>query len=266
MSQSFNSVTVSHISQGGLNHAVVLQPRRLNDITVGEGWFSVAQAYCLGPEFRGERVWQHLEVRHDNRTYGRLPIVPCHCVELSKGINMKRHSADVRRNLARRIVVAVLGLGLVTAGVVGASVAVAKPAKNSKSKAAARKGGTAAPQLLFQLRKVRNTKGKVGCALFKGPSGFPMKPEKAFRRVWCPIVGHDATCRVPQVLTPGTYAAVCIHDENGNGKLDTNWIGFPTEGVVASNHAKGRFGPPSFKDASFAVGRGPKTVHMRIGY
>lgn len=123
-----------------------------------------------------------------------------------------------------------------------------------------------APHLALKLRKVRNAKGKVGCALFNSPAGFPMKPEKAMRRLWCSIHHNKATCSVQNALPPGTYAAVCIHDENGNGKLDTNWIGYPKEGVVASNHAKGRFGPPSFKDASFSVGREPKTVRMRIGY
>ncbi len=31
-------------------------------------------------------------------------------------------------------------------------------------------------------------------------------------------------------ISPGTYALAVIHDENGNGKLDTNWVGIPTEG------------------------------------
>jgi hypothetical protein len=39
--------------------------------------------------------------------------------------------------------------------------------------------------------------------------------------------------------------------ENSNGKLDTNFVGIPREGVGASNDAKGHFGPPKFDaDAS----------------
>ena len=43
------------------------------------------------------------------------------------------------------------------------------------------------------------------------------------------------------------------HDENGNGKLDTNFLGIPSEGVAASNDAKGTMGPPSYEKAKFAV-------------
>jgi hypothetical protein len=43
-----------------------------------------------------------------------------------------------------------------------------------------------------------------------------------------------------------------IPRHNDNKKLDTNWIGIPSEGTCTSNNAKGRFGPPKWKDALFA--------------
>jgi len=39
-------------------------------------------------------------------------------------------------------------------------------------------------------------------------------------------------------IPPGTYALVVIHDENMNGKLDTNWVGIPKEGYGFSNDVK----------------------------
>jgi len=42
-----------------------------------------------------------------------------------------------------------------------------------------------------------------------------------------------------------------VHDENMDGKLDTNWVGIPTEGYGFSNDAKATLGPPSFSAASF---------------
>jgi uncharacterized protein (DUF2141 family) len=51
----------------------------------------------------------------------------------------------------------------------------------------------------------------------------------------------------------GTYAIKIFHDENSNGKLDTNFVGFPKEGFGFSNDAMGKFGPPTFDQASFAV-------------
>jgi uncharacterized protein (DUF2141 family) len=36
-----------------------------------------------------------------------------------------------------------------------------------------------------------------------------------------------------------------------NSKLDTNWLGIPTEGYGFSNDAKAMLGAPSFSAASF---------------
>ena len=72
------------------------------------------------------------------------------------------------------------------------------------------------------------------------------------------------TVDVPNVPV-GTWAVLAYHDENGNKKLDTNFVGMPTEGYGFSNGAKARFGPPSFKDAAIAVGEGnvPATVTLK---
>jgi uncharacterized protein (DUF2141 family) len=52
-------------------------------------------------------------------------------------------------------------------------------------------------------------------------------------------------------LPNGRYAVKVFHDENSNGKLDTNLVGFPKESFGFSNDAMGRFGPPSFDQAAF---------------
>ena len=51
----------------------------------------------------------------------------------------------------------------------------------------------------------------------------------------------------------GMYAISVFHDENGNGKLDTQMFGIPSEPVGTSNNATGFFGPPEFEDAKFEV-------------
>jgi uncharacterized protein (DUF2141 family) len=52
-------------------------------------------------------------------------------------------------------------------------------------------------------------------------------------------------------IPPGTYALAVIHDEDMNGKLDTNWLGVPTEGYGFSNDAKAWLSAPAFSAASF---------------
>lgn len=79
------------------------------------------------------------------------------------------------------------------------------------------------------------------------------------------ITDGRAVCEFPGV-TPGTYAASAFHDGNSNGKLDTNLLGIPREGVGASNSAKGHFGPPKFDAAAFHFGGGRLDLTITITY
>lgn len=61
-------------------------------------------------------------------------------------------------------------------------------------------------------------------------------------------------------IEPGQYGAKVFHDMNGNGKLDTNIVGMPTEPFAFSNNAPASYGPAKWKDAAFEVSA-PVTVH-----
>lgn len=54
-------------------------------------------------------------------------------------------------------------------------------------------------------------------------------------------------------ISPGKWAVRLYHDENDNGKLDTNFFGIPREGYGFSNNVEGSFGPPSFDRRLFEV-------------
>ena len=54
-------------------------------------------------------------------------------------------------------------------------------------------------------------------------------------------------------LPPGEYAIKLYHDENDNGKLDTNFFGIPKEDIGFSNNASARFGAPAYKEVKFQV-------------
>ena len=51
----------------------------------------------------------------------------------------------------------------------------------------------------------------------------------------------------------GTYAIGIFVDTNYNNEMDRNFFGVPKEQYGFSNNAKGSFGPPSFKEASFTL-------------
>lgn len=68
---------------------------------------------------------------------------------------------------------------------------------------------------------MRNSNGQVVCALYSSPEGFPKTSEKALAHVNSAISDKQAVCEFP-AIAPGTYAVSVFHDENSNGKLETN--------------------------------------------
>ena len=116
-----------------------------------------------------------------------------------------------------------------------------------------------------EISGLHSDKGQVLCALHSSADAFPKDAEKAVALGDSKITKGQAVCEFSGI-TPGTYAVSCFHDENSNGKLDTNFFGKPTEGVGASNNAKGHFGPPKFDDAKFQYGGGRLDLKITIDY
>ena len=108
------------------------------------------------------------------------------------------------------------------------------------------------PGIHVKILNIRNNTGTIDCALFESPVGFPNEfLHSTTNVIIIKIQQTQARCDFENI-SPGTYAIVVIHDENRNGKLDTNWLGVPTEGYGFSNDAKGVIGAPSFSAASFS--------------
>jgi uncharacterized protein (DUF2141 family) len=110
---------------------------------------------------------------------------------------------------------------------------------------------------------LRSDKGQVLCSLFSSATGFPGKPDTAIAHAQSPISHGRAFCEFPGIA-PGTYAVSVFHDENSNGKMDTNLMGIPCEGVGASNNARGRLGPPKFDAAAFNFTGGSLEIKIAI--
>lgn len=98
---------------------------------------------------------------------------------------------------------------------------------------------------------LRSTKGLVQLCVTASPKHFPdCSGDPAARRLTVPAT--EAARQSFTGLPPGTYAVALIHDENGNGKLDTR-MGVPVEGFGFSRNPRIMFGPPGFKAAGFAL-------------
>ena len=119
--------------------------------------------------------------------------------------------------------------------------------------------------LIVEVEGLKDDRGRLHASLYASEEGFPTKPEKALRHVDAPIVAGKARV-VFEGLRPGGYAVAAYHDENGDGKLDTGFLGIPAEGLAASNDAKGFMGPPSFEKARVEVGPGEKRIVVHVSY
>lgn len=96
--------------------------------------------------------------------------------------------------------------------------------------------------------------GSIRILVFSKPSGFPDQVKQAVRSISLPPKSGKASFKLTD-LPAGTYAIGVIHDQDNNGKLSTNAVGYPTEKFGFSNNPKVYFGPPSFEKAAFVLGK-----------
>ena len=79
---------------------------------------------------------------------------------------------------------------------------------------------------------------------------------------WLPANPAGVTCRFADV-SEGSYAASVSHDLNGNKKVDTNFLGIPTEAWGVSNNARPLMRAPRFDEAVFQIKDG-KDLNLEI--
>jgi len=99
------------------------------------------------------------------------------------------------------------------------------------------------------IKNLNSNDGKVFISLYKNEDNFL---ETGFKGDVVQI--NNKSCEyIFENIQPGTYAISFFHDENDNGKMDTNVIGIPKEDYGCSNNARGTLGPPKWEDAKFEV-------------
>jgi uncharacterized protein (DUF2141 family) len=126
---------------------------------------------------------------------------------------------------------------------------------------AAATGGQAA-EVVVRVSGLSEPLGQVGCSLFAGAGGFPMDNASA-RNLWLPAEAKGVTCRFNDV-PEGHYSVSVGHDLNGNKRVDTNFIGLPTEQWGVSNNARPTLRAPRFDEAAFKVAADAKDVVIDI--
>jgi uncharacterized protein (DUF2141 family) len=106
---------------------------------------------------------------------------------------------------------------------------------------------------------LRSSGGVVRCGLFDEKGWL----KDALRADVTRATGTSAVC-VFRNVRPGTLGISAFHDVNENGKLDTNFVGYPIEDYCASNNARNTFSAPDFATAKFKYQGGQKRLEARM--
>ncbi len=118
-------------------------------------------------------------------------------------------------------------------------------------------------EITIRVTNVASNQGEVGCALFPAGSAFPMDATAA-RQLWQKAESPGVTCRFDKVA-PGSWAVSASHDLNGNRKVDTNFLGIPTEAWGVSNNARPMLRAPKFDEAAFKIAAGQSlTLEIKV--
>ena len=115
--------------------------------------------------------------------------------------------------------------------------------------------------LSVTITDVRNTEGHLFVAVESSEAGWNFKAESA-AKTKLPASKGQVT-HVFEGLPPGKYAVMVIHDENANGKLDSNFMGIPSEGYGFSQNPR-VMRRATFEEAQFELPAGGTGVQIKL--
>lgn len=108
-----------------------------------------------------------------------------------------------------------------------------------------------ADTLRIRVSNLRSGKGFLAVSVFAETQqqSYPEAAEKASKTYYLKLDGKTEVDLKAADLTAGKYAVVVMHDEDGDKKMKTSFLGIPSEGFGFSNNPKIFFGAPAFKKA-----------------
>ena len=119
-----------------------------------------------------------------------------------------------------------------------------------------------AADIEITVANIRNARGVVRVAVC---SEARFLKETCEHMTQAPARPGEVTLRIENV-PPGIWSAQAFHDEDMDGKIGTNLLGIPTEGLGFSNDVRFRFGPPRFADAAFQLAAPGGRIRFSLRY
>jgi len=108
--------------------------------------------------------------------------------------------------------------------------------------------------LNINIENINPSKGQLMIAVYNSKQLY-MKTEKAFSKQILKLNGKNAEFIQFKDLPMGEYSVAVIHDENNNGKLDTNIFGIPTEAYGFSNNIRPKFRAANWDETKFLMNK-----------
>lgn len=117
-------------------------------------------------------------------------------------------------------------------------------------------------ELVIRITNIENTSGKpLLVGVYTSTDAFPGYNKSTYNKK---VIAKSSEVTVTFKLPPGEYAVGLMHDLNENGRIDKNWVGYPTEPFGFSKNFKPVLGQPSFKDCSVDLRQGSQRIEIKL--
>lgn len=123
--------------------------------------------------------------------------------------------------------------------------------------------GQAGNPLEVKVYGIKQPGKDVYVAIFRPSDDFP-KESSAWKQTRVTAVNGDGEGTAFFDVPFGEYAVAVFLDENSNGKLDKNAIGFPTEPFGFSNNFRPRTGSPKYRHCRFVFQETNMSISIKL--
>lgn len=112
--------------------------------------------------------------------------------------------------------------------------------------------------LKVTVTNIQHLDGKIQVSLYNSKASFIQKG-KEYKTMVREVKAGTETFTFND-LPKGEYAVALYHDENGDGKCNTNFLGIPKEGYAFSRNFIPKLSAPKFEDTKFKQESGTNMV------
>lgn len=104
--------------------------------------------------------------------------------------------------------------------------------------------------LILNIKNVKTDTGIIWIGIYDSEQNFLIKEKAILERYDISSPVKNPTIRI-ESLKFGEYAIALFHDVNGNGEMDRNFFGIPSEPYAFSKKPKSRWRLPRFDEIKF---------------